>query len=98
MRSGSVKRLKDPPLRAVQAGGESKSRQSAAKIGVGPAAAQLAQLVGLAMGQVGVELFQLLAEKKLKPRIADRMPLLEARAANERLERGAVDGKIVMVA
>src|SRR5580704_8381597 len=26
--SGSIKRLKDPPLRAVQAGGESESRQS----------------------------------------------------------------------
>src|SRR3984957_14164020 len=38
MRSGSVKRLKDSPLRAAQAVGESESRQSAPKIGVGPAA------------------------------------------------------------
>src|SRR5580693_1215159 len=38
MRSGSVKRLKDPPLRAVQAGRQRQSRQSAAEIGVGPAA------------------------------------------------------------
>ena len=39
VRSGRVERLKDPPLRAVQAGRKRESRQSAAKIGVGPAAA-----------------------------------------------------------
>jgi NADPH2:quinone reductase len=44
------------------------------------------------------KLFALLAAGKIKPRIADRMPLLEARAANERLERGGIDGKIVMLA
>ncbi|MBL8957014.1 MAG: zinc-binding dehydrogenase [Myxococcaceae bacterium] len=44
------------------------------------------------------KLFDLLKRGEVKPRIAARMPLLEARAANERLERGGVDGKIVMVA
>lgn len=44
------------------------------------------------------KLMELLAQGKIKPRIADRLPLLEVRAANERLERGGIDGKIVMVA
>lgn len=44
------------------------------------------------------KLFALLAEGKIKPRIALRLPLAGAREANERLERGGVDGKIVLVA
>jgi NADPH:quinone reductase-like Zn-dependent oxidoreductase len=41
------------------------------------------------------KLFDLLREGKLEPRIADRLPLLAAREAAERLERGGVEGKIV---
>jgi NADPH:quinone reductase-like Zn-dependent oxidoreductase len=44
------------------------------------------------------KLFAMLAEKKIHPRIAERLPLLEARRANERLEAGGIDGKIVLVA
>jgi NADPH:quinone reductase-like Zn-dependent oxidoreductase len=43
-------------------------------------------------------LFTLLAEKKLHPRIAERLPLLDARRANERLEAGNIEGKLVLVA
>jgi NADPH:quinone reductase-like Zn-dependent oxidoreductase len=43
-------------------------------------------------------LLGLLADKKIAPRIAERFPLLDARAANERLEKGGVDGKLVLVA
>ena len=43
-------------------------------------------------------LFQLLGEKKIKPRIAQRLPLLDARRANERLEAGGIEGKLVLVA
>ena len=44
------------------------------------------------------KLFALLADGKIKPRIAERLPLLDARAANERLERGGMEGKILLVA
>lgn len=44
------------------------------------------------------KLFTLLAERRIRPRIAARLPLLEAREANERLERGGLAGKIVLVA
>jgi NADPH2:quinone reductase len=44
------------------------------------------------------KLFALLAEGKLRPRIAEKLPLLGARGANERLEAGGVDGKLVLVA
>ncbi len=44
------------------------------------------------------KLFALLAEKKIAPRIAARLPLLAAREAQERLERGGVEGKIVHLA
>lgn len=43
-------------------------------------------------------LFGLLAEKRIRPRIAQRLPLLAAREANERLEAGRIEGKIVLVA
>lgn len=43
-------------------------------------------------------LMGLLGDRKLAPRIAERFPLLDARAANERLEKGGVDGKLVLVA
>ncbi len=43
-------------------------------------------------------LFGLLAAGKIKPRIAERLPLLDARRANERLEAGAIEGKLVLVA
>jgi NADPH:quinone reductase len=42
-------------------------------------------------------LFRLLAEGKIRPSIARRLPLLAAREANEILERGGVEGKIVHV-
>lgn len=44
------------------------------------------------------KLFALLADKKLSPRIALRLPLDQAREANVRIERGGLDGKIVLVA
>jgi NADPH2:quinone reductase len=44
------------------------------------------------------KLFDLLAQRKISPRIAQTFPLLDAREANERLEAGGVDGKLVLVA
>ncbi len=44
------------------------------------------------------KLFELLATKKISPRIAERLPLLDARKANERLEAGNIEGKLVLVA
>lgn len=43
-------------------------------------------------------LFGLLAQKKIAPKIALRLPLEKAREANERIEGGGIDGKIVLVA
>lgn len=43
-------------------------------------------------------LFELLAARKITPRIAERLPLLDARKANERLEAGNIEGKLVLVA
>ncbi len=42
-------------------------------------------------------LFDLLKQKKIKPVIARRFPLAEARHAHELLEKGGVVGKIVLV-
>ena len=42
-------------------------------------------------------LFDLLQQRKIKPLIAQRLPLVEARHAHELLERGGVTGKIVLV-
>jgi len=44
------------------------------------------------------KLFELLATGKIKPTISEKLPLLEARRANELLEKGGVRGKIVLVA
>ena len=44
-----------------------------------------------------VTLFGLLQDKKLKPLIAQRLPLVEARQAHELLGQGGVSGKIVLV-
>jgi NADPH:quinone reductase-like Zn-dependent oxidoreductase len=44
------------------------------------------------------KLFDLLAQRKISPRIAQTSPLLDARKANERLEAGGIDGKLVLVA
>jgi len=44
------------------------------------------------------KLFELLAAGTIQPRVAQTLPLLEARAANERLEAGGIEGKIVLVA
>ncbi len=44
------------------------------------------------------KLFDLLAQKRISPRIAQRLPLLHAREANERLEAGGIEGKIVLTA
>jgi NADPH2:quinone reductase len=41
-------------------------------------------------------LFELLREKKIKPLIAQRLPLAEARLAQELLAKGGVIGKIVL--
>src|SRR5205823_9530380 len=45
-----------------------------------------------------IALFDLLQQQKIKPLIAQRFPLAEARHAHELLGRGGVTGKIVMVA
>lgn len=44
------------------------------------------------------KLFDLLAARKIQPPIAAKLPLLDARRANEMLEKGGVRGKIVLVA
>ena len=44
------------------------------------------------------KLFDLLAQKKISPRIAQTFPLLDACKANERLEAGGIEGKLVLVA
>lgn len=43
-------------------------------------------------------LYELLGARKIHPVIAGRFPLLEAREAHERLERGVVVGNVVLVA
>lgn len=43
-------------------------------------------------------LFALLRDGAIRPRIAARLPLLDARRGNEQIEAGGVDGKIVLVA
>lgn len=43
-------------------------------------------------------LFDLLQQKKIKPIVAQRLPLTAARRAQELLEKGGVTGKIVLVA
>ena len=42
-------------------------------------------------------LLDLLQQKKIKPLIAQRFPLAEARQAHEMLGKGGVTGKIVLV-
>jgi NADPH:quinone reductase-like Zn-dependent oxidoreductase len=44
-----------------------------------------------------ITLFDLLAQKKIRPVIAQRFPLTEARRAHEMLGKGGVTGKIVLV-
>jgi NADPH2:quinone reductase len=44
-----------------------------------------------------VVLLDLLQQQKIKPLIAQRFPLAEARRAHELLEKGGVIGKIVLV-
>ena len=44
------------------------------------------------------ELLDLLAAGKIKPLVAERIPLLEAASAHELLERGGYAGKFVLVA
>jgi NADPH2:quinone reductase len=44
-----------------------------------------------------VELFDLLQKKKIKPLVAQRLPLAEARHAHELLGKGGVSGKFVLV-
>ena len=44
-----------------------------------------------------IALFDLLQQKKIKPLIAQRFPLAEARDAQELLGKGGVTGKIVLV-
>jgi len=45
-----------------------------------------------------IALFDLLQQQKIKPLIAQRFPLVEARQAHELLGKGGVIGKIVLVA
>jgi NADPH2:quinone reductase len=44
-----------------------------------------------------VALFDLLQQQKIKPLIAQRFPLAEARQAHEMLGKGGVTGKIVLL-
>ena len=44
-----------------------------------------------------IALFDLLQQKKIKPLIAERLPLTEARHAQELLEKGGIIGKIALV-
>jgi len=44
-----------------------------------------------------MELFDSLAEDKIKPVVAERIPLVEAARAHELLERGGYAGKVVLV-
>ena len=44
------------------------------------------------------KLYPLLEEGKLKPVIMERLPLMEAKRANELLESGGVAGNIVLLA
>ena len=44
-----------------------------------------------------IALFDLLHQRKIKPLIAKRFPLVEARQAHELLQKGGVTGKIVLV-
>jgi NADPH:quinone reductase-like Zn-dependent oxidoreductase len=44
------------------------------------------------------KLFELLAAGQIHPRIAQTLALLDARTANERLEAGGIEGKLVLVA
>jgi NADPH2:quinone reductase len=44
-----------------------------------------------------IELFGLLQQQKIKPRVAQRLPLAEARRAHELLGKGGVTGKLVLV-
>jgi NADPH2:quinone reductase len=44
-----------------------------------------------------VALFDLLQQQKIKPLIAKRFPLAEARQAQEVLAKGGVTGKIVLL-
>jgi len=44
-----------------------------------------------------IKLLDLLAQREIKPLVAERLPLVEARRAHELLGRGGVTGKIVLV-
>jgi NADPH2:quinone reductase len=44
-----------------------------------------------------IDLFDLLKQQKIKPLVAQRMPLVEARQAQELLGKGGVTGKIVLM-
>jgi NADPH:quinone reductase-like Zn-dependent oxidoreductase len=44
-----------------------------------------------------IALFDLLQQKKIKPLIAKRFPLVEARHAHELLGKGGVTGRTVLV-
>jgi NADPH2:quinone reductase len=44
-----------------------------------------------------IALFDLLQQRKIKPLIAQRFPLAEARRAHELLGKGGITGKIVLV-
>jgi NADPH:quinone reductase-like Zn-dependent oxidoreductase len=43
-----------------------------------------------------IALFDLLRQKKIKPLVAQRLPLVEAKLAHELLGKGGVIGKIVL--
>jgi len=57
----------------------------------------LKRLKPAAFRQDLIALFDLLQQKKIRPLIAQRFPLAEARRAHELLGKGGVTGKIVLV-
>ncbi len=42
-------------------------------------------------------LFELLAERKIEPLVAERIPLAEARRAHENLGQGGITGKQILI-
>jgi NADPH:quinone reductase-like Zn-dependent oxidoreductase len=57
----------------------------------------LKRLKPLLFRQDLIALFDLLQQKRIKPLIAQRFPLAEARHAQELLGKGGVTGKIVLM-
>ena len=79
------------PHPAASVSAQAHSRRQAGAFGPGPRAGQ--RLVP----RDAAELLDWLAAGKLKPVVAERIPLAEAARAHELLERGEYAGKVVLV-